>query len=150
LAVALLAAPAVADIPPDDACMAADVNEACDNAGEDANQPGICRADTCTRATPDGPMTYECFLCKAATEGNGGADNQGGAKSEGGAQTVGGNKTSGGSPSSAGTKPAADDDAADGDSSCNAAAVPVGGLGGWLVPLVGFGLAAWRRRRARR
>jgi hypothetical protein len=82
LAVALLAAPAFADIPPDDACMAADEGEACDNAGENANLPGICRADTCTRATPDGPMTYDCHLCKATA--GGGGDDDGAAEDEGG------------------------------------------------------------------
>jgi len=113
LAAALLATPAFADIPPADACMAADEGEACDNAGEDADQPGVCQADTCTRATPDGPMTYDCFLCKAAVGGGG------------------------------------DDDGAEDDGSCNAAAVPVGGWAGLIAPLMAFGLAAWRRRRAR-
>jgi MYXO-CTERM domain-containing protein len=114
LAAGLLATPALADIPPEDACMAADVGEACDNAGENADQPGICQADTCTRTTPDGPMTYDCFLCKASAGGGGD-----------------------------------DDGAAEDDGSCNAAAVPVGGFAGLIVPLMAFGLAAWRRRRAR-
>jgi MYXO-CTERM domain-containing protein len=113
LAAALLAAPALADIPPADACMAADEGEACDNAGENADQPGICQADTCTRTTPDGPMTYDCYVCKP-TGAKG--DDKGG-----------------------------DED----DGSCNAAAVPASGLAGLAVPLLAFGLAAWRRRRSR-
>jgi MYXO-CTERM domain-containing protein len=113
LAVALLATPAFADIPPADACMEADEGKACDNAGEEADQPGVCQADTCTRTTPDGPMTYDCHVCKATAGGGG------------------------------------DDDGAEDDGGCNVAAVPVGGVAGSMVPLLAFGLGAWRRRRNR-
>ncbi|MEN9578208.1 MAG: hypothetical protein RJA70_1217 [Pseudomonadota bacterium] len=73
----LLAAPGFADIPPPDACASpADVGKACDNAGAQANQPGTCQADTCSKATPDGPMTYECTLCKSEL-GDGGPPDRG-------------------------------------------------------------------------
>jgi MYXO-CTERM domain-containing protein len=65
LALALLATPALADVAPIDACMAADVGNACDSAGPNGNQAGICKQDMCTRTTPDGQMTYECYVCKA-------------------------------------------------------------------------------------
>ncbi len=160
LASTLLTAPAFADIPPADACMAADEGEACDNAGENADQAGVCQQDTCTRATPDGPMTYDCFLCKVAAGGSGGVGNEGGAnseagtKAEGGGSAEGGTATAGGpatggSQSTAGSKPTGAADSED-DGGCNAAAVPVGGLASLVAPLLAFGLAAWCRRRARR
>jgi MYXO-CTERM domain-containing protein len=62
----LLSASALADVPPPDACDAADEGMACDNAMQNgATVSGTCQKDQCTRATPNGPMTYECYLCKA-------------------------------------------------------------------------------------
>lgn len=158
----LLAAPAFADIAPEDSCMAADEGKACDNAGDDGDQLGVCRKDTCTRATPDGPMSYECHSCKTAEGGaggggsgdplpEGGAKNEGGTTTDGGAKSEGGTKTAGGSKSTAGTKSSDDlarDD--DDDGGCSASAAPVGGIAGLLAALLGFGLATARRRRAAR
>ncbi len=78
----LLAAPAFADIPPADACEAADDGKACDNAtkGGKMDQPGKCQKDKCTRATPNGSMSYDCYLCKAtsAAKDDGGCSISGG------------------------------------------------------------------------
>jgi hypothetical protein len=76
-----LAAPAFADIPPADACQAAEAGKACDNATKDGkmDQPGTCQKDTCTRATPSGSMSYDCYLCKATSA----------AKDDGGCSTSG-------------------------------------------------------------
>jgi hypothetical protein len=62
------AADALADIPGPDACQEADVGKACDNATNadgKMSQPGTCQKATCTRATPSGSMSYDCFACKA-------------------------------------------------------------------------------------
>lgn len=68
LASLLVAAPALADIPPADACAAADAGKACDNANSDGKMdlPGTCQASKCTRTTPDGTMSYDCYVCKAS------------------------------------------------------------------------------------
>jgi MYXO-CTERM domain-containing protein len=140
LGAALLSTPALADIPPEDSCMAVDEGKVCDNAGTDADQPGVCQAASCTRATPSGPMTYDCYRC-GADGGAGGAD--GAPLPEGGTQALGGsgNNTAGSTPV---TKPTKD------DGGCNVAAVQAQGLAGLLAPLIAFGLATARRRRARR
>lgn len=80
LAAALLAAPAIADIPPADSCQQADVGKACDNATANGKMDlaGTCQKSTCSRATPSGAMSYECYLCKASA-----------AKDEGGCSTSG-------------------------------------------------------------
>lgn len=69
LAGALLAAPAFADIPPADACQAADVGKACENGSADGKMDldGTCQKSKCSRTTPSGPMSYECYLCKVDT-----------------------------------------------------------------------------------
>jgi MYXO-CTERM domain-containing protein len=141
----LFAMPASADIAPDDACVQANEGKACDNAGDSADQPGTCTKDSCTRHTPDGPMTYDCYLCKAAEGGSGGSGNEAGAKPDGGSK-AGGGATTGGTSSTAGTKASDSKDSG----GCNVSAVPVGALPSLVAPLLAFGLAAARRRRARR
>lgn len=81
LAGILLAAPAFADIAPPDSCQAADAGKSCDNATTDGkmDQPGTCQKDKCSRATPSGSMSYECYLCKAAAK----ADDSGGCSTSG-------------------------------------------------------------------
>jgi hypothetical protein len=63
----LFAAPAFADIAPPDACQEADLDKACENATVDGkmDQPGTCQKSSCTRSTPSGSTTYDCFSCKA-------------------------------------------------------------------------------------
>ena len=75
----LLAVPAFADVAPIDACSADSVGERCDNAGENADALGVCIKDTCSRATPDGPMSYECYVCQASSAAgdNAGKDDDG-------------------------------------------------------------------------
>ena len=77
----VLAAPAFADIPPADACQAADAGKACDNATKDGkmDQPGTCQQAKCTRATPSGSMSYDCYVCQATSA----------AKDDGGCSTSG-------------------------------------------------------------
>lgn len=85
LAGALLAAPAFADIPPADGCQPADQGKACDNATADGKMDlaGTCEKSKCTRATPSGSMSYDCYLCKVskAKEEDGGCSTSGSSKS---------------------------------------------------------------------
>ncbi len=126
---ALLSTPALADIPPPDACLAADVGKACNDAviGQATGQPGICQQDTCTRATPDGSMTYECYLCKAQDAGSGG--------------------DSGSSAGSSSTTSSKSDDDGGG---CSVASASTGGLSALLTAVAALGFALTRRRAARR
>lgn len=119
----LLAAPALADIPPPDACTEADEGKACDNAGENADEPGVCKKDSCTRQTPSGSMTYECYVCQETT-GTGGAANHGGSSD--------------------------DTSAKDDDGGCSMSPAPARGLAALFAPVAALGLAAARRRRSRR
>src|SRR5690349_16886514 len=94
-----LSAPAWADVAPDDACMVE--GSSCHNAIVDDSLPlmaGICQKVMCTRATPDGSMTYECLRCVAEETGTGGQSNEGGGSSTAGSKNEGG-KSSGGSSS---------------------------------------------------
>ena len=100
-----LSVPAWADIPPEDVCSASNVGEACSNALVPMNQgtgtgAGVCQPAMCTRATPDGPMTYSCYRCMPADDGGGGhANDAGGAETGGGASNTSGS-AAGGTPSS--------------------------------------------------
>lgn len=149
-AVVVAATPAWADIPPPDACN--NVGEECSTAGPQANQPGTCTMAECTRATPQGSMTYECHRCLAPEQGGsggaGGADGggaggaTGGSPSEnkGGSTTSGGRSNSGGSAGNSNTK---DDDG------CSIGNVGrQRGVGGMMVALGLAGLLAARRRRS--
>jgi hypothetical protein len=80
----LLAAPALADIPPNDACTQVELGKACDNAGDAANQPGTCEEDTCRKTTPDGPMSYSCYLCKPRSGGSAGSGSKADGSNDGG------------------------------------------------------------------
>jgi len=171
----LLTSPAWADIPPDDVCLDGDEGKACDNAEGPggAPQPGICTSTTCTRATPSGSMTYDCYRCLAPAGGAGGTPNEpggaGGAVEPGpggagsGAQSSGGSAagsestagssvggsggSSAGSSSQAGTKTTNQDDD---DSGCSVAAVgAAGGVGGLLLALGLLGAGVFRRRTPR-
>jgi MYXO-CTERM domain-containing protein len=165
-----LSAPAWADIPPDDACMEPSLGKACYNAMVDGSlptHPGTCQKAMCTRSTPDGPMTYDCFRCVANEEGSGGQSNEGGGGAGGegkGGSAAGGSSngsTAGKSStggSSAGTTSAAgaptsptgssnDDDSDDGG--CSVAQTPGAGraLGTGLLVL-GLAFASIFRRRS--
>jgi len=86
LASLLISLPALADIPPEDACSADEVGQACDTAviGDRPDQPGVCRKETCTRPYKDGDVQYDCYRCEAADNtGSGGAGGQP-SESEGG------------------------------------------------------------------
>jgi MYXO-CTERM domain-containing protein len=74
------ARPAAADIPPAGICNPSEVGQACDDAVDESGNDvgaGVCVADECHRATPDGPMTYDCVMCRppAADGGAGGVAN---------------------------------------------------------------------------
>ncbi len=77
-----VAAPAFADIPAPNACD--DEGASCDTAGDNADEPGTCKTSTCSRATPDGTMEYECLLCEATGNGTGGGNGAAGDSSTNG------------------------------------------------------------------
>ena len=158
-----LSAPVWADIPPDDVCLESDEGKACENAivaNSEATRPGTCQKTQCTRATPDGPMTYECHRCVADEDGAGGQANEGGRSSSAGSENNGG-KASGGSASGSttGGKPAGtagtppnppeDDDTDSEEGSCSVSQAPgsAGALGSGLFVL-GLALAGIVRRRS--
>ena len=96
LAALTLSLPARADIAPDDECYANALGQACDNAASDGDklQPGVCKETMCTRATPDGAVTYACYRCEPVAQGMGGQPSEAGGAGAGG----GGNSNSAGSP----------------------------------------------------
>ena len=107
--IAFSALEARADIPPPDACTKA--GETCNNAGKNADQPGICATRTCTRGSPSGTMTYDCLRCVEPTDASvtdaghdSGAVGAGGTTGSAGGTTSGngGSSTAGGSHSSGG------------------------------------------------
>lgn len=63
--IAALVSPAWADVPPPDQCSDDQIGKACDNAlGADGSEgSGICEKTTCKRASPTGPITYDCAKC---------------------------------------------------------------------------------------
>jgi hypothetical protein len=65
LAAVLNTVPAVADLPPPDACS--QVGKSCDTAGPNADAPGVCTTSECTRGSPSGAVKYECLRCVAGT-----------------------------------------------------------------------------------
>jgi hypothetical protein len=154
--------PARADIPPDDACVAAMVGEPCSNASG-SSQPGICAEATCRRATPDGAMTYTCYRCQPSEMGAGGHANEAGAAgqaSHGGSfagtapsdpRGGAGAGATGGARAKSGTSGGLEDpnsEAADeGGCSMVQARGGAGALGLALAAL-GFAVAGWRRRRS--
>ena len=98
LAALTLSLPARADIPPADVCSASALGQPCNNATSDGSslQPGVCKSATCSRSTPDGPITYACFRCEVAEQGVGGQANAAGAGAGGsGDSDVGGSSTAG-------------------------------------------------------
>jgi hypothetical protein len=115
------AAPAAADIPPEGSCSAGELGQACDNAVDESGKDvgaGVCVADRCQRATPDGPMTYDCVMCRPkSTQNAGGVGNEPGEPSAGNA----GEASAGQAASSAGTP---------GTSGTGTAGAPGGGKGG--------------------
>jgi MYXO-CTERM domain-containing protein len=155
-----LSVPAWADIPPDDQCFASMVGKPCNNAMSSSGdlQLGVCSEATCTRATPDGSMTYACYRCEPAEQGAGGQPNEGGTVG----QTSGGKSAAGGSPSSAagaagaksgsgGSSNGADSskEASDDDGGCSVSQGhgAAGAFGAGLAVL-GFAALGLRRRRS--
>lgn len=134
--------PVWADVAPDDQCLEQDVGKPCDNAGN-GFEPGVCAATQCTRATPNGSMTYDCFRCLPSAGGAGGAGGATNEPSTGGSTAGGG---TGGSSSSAGS--GAGGKKSD-DGGCSVSALgAAGGLGAWLLAL-GLVSAGVSRRRSR-
>lgn len=159
-----LSAPAWADIPPDDACMTE--GTACHNAIVDGSLPlmaGTCQKTMCTRATPDGSMTYDCLRCVAEETGAGGQSNEGGGSSTAGSKNEGGKSSGGSSSGTAGKSSAAgttstagkpadppqpeDDDAEEGGCSVSQAPGGARALGTGLLVL-GLAVAGIFRRRS--
>jgi hypothetical protein len=156
LAALTLSLPAWADIPSDDQCFAASVGEPCDNTS--GMQPGVCREAMCTRATPDGSMTYACYRCLAEDGGMGGQPNEVGGtgavggETNGSGSSAGGTPSGGSGPSTAGTKSgssgASTGSKSDSDAGCSLSHAP-GGAGALAAALVTLGcaIAGLRRRR---
>jgi hypothetical protein len=170
-----LSVPARADIPPEDACSASNVGEACPNALIPMTQgrgtgAGVCQAAMCTRSTPDGPITYQCYRCVALDDGVGGQANEaGGAGANGGGVNNTSGSAAGGTPSSssggtasagrsssagaatnaAGAKSSSSSKSDSDDGGCSLSHVRSGGgaLGAALIAL-GLTLAGIRRRRS--
>jgi hypothetical protein len=170
----LISLPALADIPPEDACTADQVGKACDTAvvGGQTDQPGTCRQETCTRPTKDGAIKYDCFRCEADKTESGGAGGQpsetagnGGQPSEsagiggqptesagtGGSVTQTAGKSSGGSPNTT-PQPTAGSAASNASNSggggCSISAPRAGGSA-LLGLAMAWGVALGLRRRSR-
>lgn len=166
-----LSVPAWADIPPEDVCSASNVGEACSNALVPMTQgtgtgAGVCQPAMCTRATPDGPMTYSCYRCMPADDGGGGhANDAGGAQAGGGATNTSGsagggtpNSNSGGASAggivSAGTTsgPTADtakSKSGSDDGGCSLSQAPSAASGLWAtLTALGLTFVGIRRRRS--
>jgi hypothetical protein len=157
-----------ADIPPDDECFAAMVGKPCSNAtNDDSFQPGVCSEAMCTRATPDGSVTYTCYRCEPTEQGAGGQPNEAGAGGQtstagGGPIEPRGGSSAGGAASgragagTAGTKsgssPASDEPERGSDDAggCSLAQARGGaGAVGLALTVLGFlAVAGWRRRRS--
>jgi hypothetical protein len=127
-------APAWADIPPDDECFAAMVGKACSNAMNDGKsfQPGVCSEAMCTRATPNGSMTYACYRCEPTEPGTGGQPNEPGAGGQSGSSQI------------------SDDPKPDSEAGGCSVTQTRGGAGalGLAFAVLGFTVAGWRRRRS--
>lgn len=135
-----LSAPARADIPPDDQCSASMVGKSCSNARSDGNafQLGVCNEARCTRATPDGSMTYTCYRCEPVEQAAGGQPNEAGEAGAAGAK--------GGSINSSDPKTDSDDDGGCSVSQARGGAAALGAALA-LLSLVALGM---RRRRSLR
>jgi hypothetical protein len=127
-----------ADIPPEGLCVTEKAGQACDNPvdakGKEGTSPGVCVQEKCSRATPDGQMSYDCLMCRPKDD----APSTGG--TGGGTGAPGGGNAGG---SSAGT-PSTQKKSSGGCS--------IGRGAGSKAPLLAAALAAWgiaaRRRRA--
>jgi MYXO-CTERM domain-containing protein len=148
-----LSTPARADVPPPDACNPSDPpGKACSNAGASYDQPGTCQAAKCTRASPDGSITYDCMRCTAGADGaagsGSGGSGTGGTSSGSGGTSSGSGGTSTGSGGTAtggagGTKSGSSSD----DGGCAYRAAPTGGAAALMLAIGAAALAAARRRR---
>ncbi|HVY25992.1 MAG TPA: hypothetical protein VHB79_05545 [Polyangiaceae bacterium] len=158
--VLVLSSHARADVPPDDLCMEQDLGKPCQNAMGNGTrlQPGVCTETMCTRATPDGSMSYACNRCVADEGGAGGQPSESGGTSAGGQPSNGGGGSAGapvnppgGSAAGGKTNTAgsSNDSKSSDDGGCSLTeARGTGALGSLLVAL-GVAVAGMRRRRSR-
>jgi MYXO-CTERM domain-containing protein len=94
-----LAGPARADVPPPDACSGG-VGTSCNNAGANADEPGVCANGMCSHASEDGGVVMEaCVLCEPTDAGAGGSAGTGGGSSS---TTPGGSSCAVGAPGGGG------------------------------------------------
>jgi len=68
----LVVTPAFADAAPATNCNESNVGIICDTGG----QLGACVEDMCTRQTPNGEMTYACYVCKAGEKPTKGSEKE--------------------------------------------------------------------------
>jgi hypothetical protein len=125
---------AFADVAPPDECTGA-VGSACNNAGPNADQPGVCTNEMCPETLPGpdgGVMTTEnpCVLCEPTGAGGGSGTTGSGAASG-----------SGGSASSS---------SGGGGGGCSIAIQPGNGVIAGTMLMVGLGALLADRRRRRR
>ena len=83
---------ALADLAPPDTCSGG-AGTACNNAGSNADQAGICVATTCSSSHPNGDggfttSTYSCVLCEVPDGGSASSSSSSGGTATGGC-TVG-------------------------------------------------------------
>jgi hypothetical protein len=139
---------ALADLPPPDACEYPESEgAACNNAGPDDDQPGVCAKGMCgsTHPTADGGLMttyYACLLCQETSKpgaSSSGATSSGTTSSTDGTSsgTTGAGGGSAGAPTSGG------------GSSCAVGAVGREGMIGGTMALVGLGVILLDRRRRR-
>jgi hypothetical protein len=160
-----VAAQARADLAPPGLCTGQAAGDECDEAVDGQGHVvgrGVCVAETCRRATPDGSVTYDCVMCRPSGEGpmggagsggqagapdvsggTAGATPQGGTASSAGAPAANGGKAGQPAGGHAGAAPSTKTEKS--DSGCSLRRSPAGtGAGGMI--LLGLVAGALRRR----
>jgi hypothetical protein len=131
---------AAADLANPDVCNAA--GEACTTAGPNYDRPGTCTPTKCNRATPNGPVEYDCNKCVEASGTGGSSSATGGSSSATGGTSSG---TGGSNTAGASSEPK--------DADSDGGGCSMGGRGStpftW-APLVLAGLGLLARARVRR
>jgi len=140
--------PALADVPPPDACQdVGSVGQMCNNAGPNNDQPGVCVASTCEHPTPDGSSSYACALCEgpdAEAPKDGGGSSSSGSSS---GVSSGSGSSSGSSSGSTSSSGSSSSGSGSGKSSCTMSPLARDGATGFGMLALGVGALALARRR---
>lgn len=135
LTTAAWSGPARADVAPPDSCTT--LGQACNTAGPNYDEAGVCVASTCDHPTPDGSTSYACNLCMTQDAGSSSSSggSSGSGSSSGSSSSGSGSSSGGGSGSS--------------KSSCAMSPLARDGATGFGMLALGLGaLALGRRRRS--